>query len=79
MGEKNFGSVLILLIPQVVQLIVEHYPIDETTAAEQFYSSQVYTLLEQEDTKLWHFSPLTLFNMFKEEQDQGSFSIPEEA
>lgn len=33
---------------------------------------------EQEDTKLWHFSPLTFFNMFDEEKRTGSFTFPEE-
>ena len=35
-------------------------------------------LLEQEDTKLWHLSPLTIYNMFDEEQKTGVFEIPEE-
>lgn len=49
----------------------------EGECALQFYS-KVYALLEQEETKLWHFSPLTLFNMFDEEQKTGSFELPEE-
>lgn len=49
----------------------------EGECAFQFYS-KVYALLEQEETKLWHFSPLTLFNMFDEEQKTGSFELPEE-
>ena len=39
---------------------------------------QALSLLEQEDTKLWHFSPLTLFNMYDEEKKTGNFEIPEE-
>ena len=39
----------------------------------------ILALLEQEDTKLWHFSPLTLFNMFDEEKKTGNFTFPEEA
>ena len=52
---------------------------DEIAAAKAFYGSKVYSLLEQEDTKLWHFSPLTLFNMYVEEKKTGDFEIPEEA
>jgi len=44
-----------------------------------FYESKVFECLEREDTKLWHLSPLTLFNMFDEEQKTGSFVFPEEA
>lgn len=52
---------------------------DELTVSNIFYNSPVYALREQEDTKLWHFSPLTLFLMFDEEQKTVNFEIPEEA
>ncbi|MBD5504437.1 MAG: hypothetical protein HDR09_12095 [Lachnospiraceae bacterium] len=78
MEKKKFEAMLVLIVPQVVNLIVESYPYDEVKAAKEFYSSKVYSLLEQEDTKLWHLSPLTLFNMFDEEKQTGMFTFPEE-
>lgn len=69
---------LILLVPQVVHLITKNYMYDEITASREFYDSKVYACLEQEDTKLWHLSALTLFNMFDEEKKTGSFAFPEE-
>ena len=79
MGEEKFGAVMGVLIEQIVHLITENYAYDEMIASIEFYNSKVYALLEQEDTKLWHFSPLTLFNMFDEEKKTGSFELPEEA
>ena len=79
MADKKFEAILTLLVPQVIQLICENDSVDEVTAAREFYESKVYSLLEQEDTKLWHFSPLTLFNMYDEEKKTGNFEIPEEA
>ena len=79
MEKKKFEVVLILLVPQIIQLIVENLSCDEITASKELYSSEVYSLLEQEDTKIWHFSPLTLFNMYQEEKSTGSISFPEEA
>lgn len=79
MEMKKFEVVLILLVPQIIQRIVENLSCDEITASKEFYSSEVYSLLEQEDTKIWHFSPLTLFNMYQEEKSTGSISFPEEA
>ena len=79
MTDKKFEAILTLLVPQVIQLIVENYSFDEITASREFYESKVYSLVEQEDTKLWHFSPLTLFNMFDEEKKTGDFELPEEA
>ncbi len=79
MEKKKFEAVLMLLVPQVIHLIVENYPYDEVTASKEFYSSKVYSFLEQEDTKLWHLSALTLFNMFDEEKQTDTFTFPEEA
>ena len=73
-GHK-FESMLVLLIPQIVHLITEKYHLDEIEATERLYQSDVYASLEQEDTKLWHLSPLTLFNMFDEEQKTGCFKM----
>ncbi len=79
MTDPKFEAVLTLIVPQVVQLAVERGGMDEISAAQVFYRSEVYALLEQEETKFWHFSPLTLFQMFDEERKTGRFVIPEEA
>lgn len=71
MKDEKFGAVMGVLVPQVIRLIIENYAYDEMTAANEFYSSNLYALLEQEETKIWHFSPLTLFNMFDEEKKTG--------
>lgn len=78
MEDKKFRAILTLLVPQVVQLICENHSIGEIEAIKEFYKSEVYALLEEEKTKIWHFSPLTLFNMYDEEKTIGTFVIPEE-
>ena len=78
MEEKKFNSMLILIVPEVMKLIVENHGIDEIDASDRFYSSKVYEKLEQEETKLWHLSPLTLFNMYDTEQKTGEVIYPEE-
>lgn len=78
MEKEKFAAVLMLLVPQIVHLITENYQYDELTAAKEFYNSKVYSLLEQEDTKLWHFSAQTLYSMFDEERKTGEFVFPEE-
>lgn len=78
MNAEKFSAVIGLIVPEIVYLITENYPYDEVKATQEFYRTQVYALLEQEYTKLWHFSPLTLFNMFDEEKKTGSFTVPEE-
>ena len=77
MEQKKFEAMLILIIPKIIGLIAQESGLDEVTATRVFYESKVYSLLEQEDTKLWHLSPLTLFNMFDEEQKTGNIIFPE--
>ena len=77
MKQKKFEAMLVLIVPKVIGLITENCKIDEVTATRAFYESKVYSLLEQEDTKMWHLSPLTLFNMFNEEQKTGNITFPE--
>ncbi len=79
MDKKKFESMLILIVPAVVKLIVENHQLDEIEASDMFYRSKVYEKLEQEDTKLWHLSPLTLYNMYEEELKTGEVFFPEEA
>ena len=77
MEQKKFEAMLVLLVPQILSLIVENHGLDEVAATKKFYESKVYSLLEEEATKLWHFSPLTLFNMYDEEEKTGSITFPE--
>lgn len=78
MTREKFSALLSIISSQTIGLISNKMGIDEIKAAEDFYASEVYALLEDESTKVWHFSPLTLFNMFDEEINTGTFVIPEE-
>lgn len=77
MEQKKFEAMLVLIVPMVIGIITQEYGLDEVTAVKAFYESKVYSLLEQEDTKLWQLSPLTLFNMYDEERKTGSITFPE--
>jgi hypothetical protein len=79
MDEKRFFSQLFLIAPQVIGLIAEKSQMDEEKATELFYASELYAQLEDEQTKLWHLSPLALFEMFCEERETGKITYPEEA
>lgn len=79
MEREKFEAMLVLLVPQIIHLIAENDHCDEVNASKQFYLSKVYSLLEDEETKLWHLSALTLFYMFDEEKKTGMITFPEEA
>ena len=64
--DKKFNSILsIALIPQTVDLIVKNEGCDDISAMNAFYHSQTYEMLAKEETKIWHFSPMTVYSMWK--------------
>ncbi|MBR4256010.1 MAG: hypothetical protein IKQ18_02510 [Clostridia bacterium] len=79
MEQKKFEAMLILLVPQVVSIITEKHKCNELTATRHFYESKLYSLLEQEETKLWHLSAAALFELYDEEVRTGNITFPEEA
>ncbi len=77
--DEKFNTLLsISIIPEVVDLIVKNEGIDDIFAINEFYNSQTYLLLSKEETKFWHYSPLTLFLIWKNEKDTGNILFPEE-
>ena len=75
--KKRIGAMLMLLVPQVIKLIIENCGLSEQDAAAAFYNSHIYSLLEDEETKMWHYSALTLFNMYDGERKTGKIVFPE--
>ena len=78
MNKSKLFTALIFLVPQILELIIKKYNVDDEKATEMFYSSQLYKALEEEETKLWHLSAHALFEMYQEELDTGKITYPEE-
>lgn len=77
--DEKFNSILsIALIPQTVDLIVKNEELDDISAMTEFYYSKTYEMLAKEETKMWHFSPMTIYLMWKHERDTGKIVFPEE-
>ena len=78
MSDKHFKAILTLILPKLIYIISDKENIDEIEATNKLYQSELYSLLEDEGTKLWHFSPLTLYHMYDEEKRTGQITFPEE-
>jgi len=77
--DEKFNSILsIALIPQTVDLIVKNEGLDDISAMSEFYQSKTYEMLAKEETKMWHFSPMTVYSMWKHERETGEVVFPEE-
>ena len=77
--DEKFNSILsIALIPQIVDLIAKNEGLDDIAAMNEFYHSGTYEMLAKEETKMWHFSPMTVYSMWKHEKKTGKIIFPEE-
>lgn len=68
----------ICIIPQVVELIAEKEKLDDISAINEFYNSKTYEILSEEDSKVWHYSPLCLYTIWKSEKETGTPNWPED-
>ena len=78
MDEKVNSRLSIALIPQTVDLIVKNEGLDDISAMNEFYHSKTYEMLAKEETKMWHFSPMTVYSMWKHEKETGEVVFTEE-
>lgn len=79
MSEVSIKAMLELIVPRLVKKIIETQNITEKEALTALYASELYRQLEREETKLWHLSVPTLFDLWLEEKETGSITYPEEA
>lgn len=79
MSEVSIKGMLELIVPRLVKEIIATQNLTEKEALTQLYTSELYRQLEREETKLWHLSVPTLFNLWLEETETGSITYPEEA
>lgn len=78
MDEKFTTLLSVVIVPKVIELMIQNEKLDEVSAITQFYESKSYEALAKEETKVWHFSPLTIFSMWKHEKETGILIFPEE-
>ena len=77
MDNEKFEALLPIFITDLIQRIVKQKEISEEKAISLFYNSMLYGLLEDEQTKTWHYSTEKLFQLFEEEMNTGTLSFAE--
>lgn len=79
MSDTNIKAMLEFIIPRLVRMLMEKQALTEKEALTQLYSSELYRQLEREETKLWHLSVPTLYDLWVKEKETGYITYPEEA
>lgn len=77
MDKDKFYAVFPIICAAVVDKIAVELKLSDNDAVTELYSSHLYEMLEQEDTKFWQYSTEKLFEMFLEERNSGKISIPQ--
>lgn len=79
MNDDQFSAMLAIIVPPIIDHITQNSNVNEETAISKFYQSKLYRELSDENTKLWHYSPLMLYTMYQDELLTGTYEYPEEA
>ena len=74
---NEFEIVLQVISTGLVEKIINENGFEEDTAMEKLYSSKLYSALEKEETKVWHYSVPKLYELLKEETETGKLTLPE--
>ena len=78
MIENNqFEMVLQTISTELVAKIITETGLDEDTAMEKLYSSALYSALENEETKVWHYSVAKLYELWNNEIKTERLTLPE--
>ena len=72
----EFEVILPLKVEGIVEQLIEKRAMLLPDALEYLYSSELYALLEQEDTKMWHYSTQMLLYLLDNEKKNGKLIIP---
>jgi hypothetical protein len=78
MTNIEFKATLQMLVPMIIQVVMEKRNLPIIPAIKLLYASKLYEKLEMENTKLWHLSPLALYELLEIEQQTGELIFPTE-
>jgi hypothetical protein len=59
-------------VKSLASWIADEYGMTEQEAISEFYRSQLYSLLSDENTKVWWFSTPVLIELYKQERQAGT-------
>jgi len=77
MDKNQFDALLPMIVAAFVKKITEREKISHDEAITRLYGSSLYSALENEPTKVWHYSVEKLFQLFEQEMNTGELELPE--
>ena len=77
MEQSKFAAIFPVIIGGLVNKIIEETDIGDDEAFEKLYKSELYAILEAEETKIWTYSIPKLIELYKNEMKTGKLEIPD--
>lgn len=77
MDKNKFEAVFPIISAALVEKIAVELNLSDKDSITELYSSNLYEMLEREETKLWQYSTEKLFEMFLEQRNSGKISFPQ--
>ena len=77
MDKSKFDAVYPIICSALAGKIATELKLSDKDAVIELYSSHLYEILEQENTKLWQYSTEKLFELFLEGRNCGKISFPQ--
>jgi hypothetical protein len=75
--QDQFEALLPIMVSRLVERIMAAEGIDENSAIEKLYRTDLYDLLADESSKVWQFSVVKLFDLYQVEVSGGPLGFPE--
>lgn len=77
MEQKQFEALMPYVCADLVAAISENRGISSQEAIDELYASKLYAYLEQEETKVWHYSTPMLYSLLQQEEMSGTIQFPD--
>ncbi len=77
MDKIKFDAVFPIICSALAEKISAELNLSDKDAVTGLYSSHLYEMLEQEETKVWQYSTEKLFELFLEERNSGKIRFPQ--
>ena len=74
---SEFEVILPLKVEGIVEQLIKERKMSLEGALEYLYSSQLYALLEREETKMWYYSSQMLLYLLENEKETGKLTLPQ--
>ena len=78
MSQEKLSALLAVIDQAILQLLMVKRSMGSKEAADLLYNSNLYEMMENEESKLWHLSAETLYSLLEQELTNGVIQYPEE-